>query len=70
MNVEHPVPPHQGTADWADINLDRAEWHYLVTKTNTAHLVPLSSQTVVALRELHALTGHGRYVFRRRVTIR
>ena len=56
-------PGELRTAEWADIDLDRAEWRYLVTKTNTAHLVPLSSQAVAVLRDLHALTGHGRYVF-------
>jgi len=48
---------------WADMDLDRAEWRYFVTKTKTDHLVPLAAQAVASLRELHALTGHGRYVF-------
>ena len=50
-------------AEWADIDLDAAEWRYTVTKTDTAHIVPLASQAVATLRELHALTGTGRYVF-------
>ena len=50
-------------AEWADFDLDAGEWRYLVTKTKTAHLVPLATQAVAILRELHALTGHGRYVF-------
>jgi integrase len=50
-------------AEWASFDLDKAEWRYLVTKTKTEHLVPLASQVVATLRELHALTGHGRYVF-------
>ena len=50
-------------AEWADIDLERAEWRYRVSKTNTDHLVPLSRQTLDILRELHALTGQGRYVF-------
>ncbi|UCV15526.1 tyrosine-type recombinase/integrase [Quatrionicoccus australiensis] len=50
-------------AEWASFDLDKAEWRYFVTKTKTEHLVPLASQVVAALRELHALTGHGRYVF-------
>lgn len=50
-------------AEWASFDLDRAEWRYLVTKTGTNHLVPLASQAVAILRELHALTGHGQYVF-------
>lgn len=50
-------------AEWKDFDLDKAEWCYFVTKTKTEHLVPLASQAVATLRELHALTGHGRYVF-------
>lgn len=50
-------------AEWASFDLDKAEWRYFVTKTKTEHLVPLASQVVATLRELHALTGHGRYVF-------
>lgn len=50
-------------AEWADIDLDKGEWRYLVTKTNTEHLVPLSTQAIAVLRELQPLTGHGRYVF-------
>ncbi|WP_265946294.1 tyrosine-type recombinase/integrase [Dechloromonas sp. A34] len=50
-------------AEWTSFDLDRAEWGYFVTKTKSDHLVPLASQAVVILRELHALTGHGRFVF-------
>lgn len=50
-------------AEWKDIDLDAAEWRYTVTKTRTAHIVPLATQAVATLRELHALTGTGRYVF-------
>lgn len=50
-------------AEWADIDLDAAEWRYIVTKTNTPHIVPLSRQAVAILRELQPLTGRGRYVF-------
>lgn len=50
-------------ARWADILLDAAEWRYTVTKTKTAHIVPLSRQAVAILRELHALTGNGQYAF-------
>lgn len=50
-------------AEWKDIDLNAAEWRYTVTKTETAHIVPLSYQAVAILRELHPLTGHGRYVF-------
>ncbi|BBL72136.1 tyrosine-type recombinase/integrase [Methylogaea oryzae] len=50
-------------AEWAHFNLDAAEWSYVVTKTGTPHIVPLATQAVEILRELHPLTGHGRYVF-------
>ncbi len=50
-------------AEWADIDLEGAEWRYTVTKTNTAHIVPLATQAVTTLRELHALTGTGRFIF-------
>lgn len=50
-------------AEWADIDLEAAEWRYIVTKTNTPHIVPLAHQAVDILRELHPLTGRGRYVF-------
>lgn len=50
-------------AEWEGFDLEKAEWGYFVTKTKTDHLVPLSSQAVAMLKELHALTGHGRYVF-------
>ena len=56
-------PGELRNAEWADIDLDAAEWRYTVTKTDTAHIVPLATQAVAILRELHALTGAGRYVF-------
>jgi len=50
-------------AQWADIDLEVAEWRYTVTKTDTQHIVPLSHQAVEILRELYPLTGRWRYVF-------
>ncbi|KVR82475.1 integrase [Burkholderia vietnamiensis] len=50
-------------AEWAQFDLDKGEWRYLVTKTRTEHLVPLAAQTVAILRDLYALTGTGRFVF-------
>jgi len=48
---------------WEDIDLKNAEWRYLVTKTQTQHIVPLAHQAVEILEELKPLTGRGRYVF-------
>jgi integrase len=50
-------------ARWKEIDFDKAEWRYFVTKTKKEHIVPLAAQAVERLRELHALTGHGIYVF-------
>lgn len=50
-------------AEWSDIDLDAAQWRYRVTKTNSDHVVPLSTQALSILQELHALSGDGRYVF-------
>ena len=50
-------------AQWSAMDLDGGEWRYTVTKTNTPHIVPLSTQAVAILRDLKPLTGRGRYVF-------
>ena len=43
--------------------VQRAEWRYTTSKTQTAHIVPLATQAIAILQELHPLTGHGTYVF-------
>jgi integrase len=50
-------------AKWKDIDLDRAEWRFIASKTGTEHHVPLCRQAVEILRDLHPLTGGGEYVF-------
>ena len=52
-------------AEWSEINLDKAEWNIPAArmKMREPHLVPLCTQAIIYLRELHPLTGHGRYVF-------
>ena len=50
-------------AEWADFDLKAGEWRFIATKTESAHIVPLATQAVSVLHELHALTGTGRYVF-------
>lgn len=51
-------------AQWSEFDLDGAIWRIPASrmKMKAGHLVPLSSQAVVILRELHAMTGQGRYV--------
>lgn len=50
-------------AEWAGVDLDAREWRFVSSKRDVPHIVPLATQAVAVLRELHALTGHGRYVF-------
>ncbi|MDP2398964.1 MAG: integrase arm-type DNA-binding domain-containing protein [Burkholderiales bacterium] len=56
-------PGELRNAEWAHFDLDAAEWRYTVSKTQTEHIVPLSTQAVAILRDLHKLTGEGRYLF-------
>ena len=58
-------PGELRTMKWADVALDAAQWSYTVSKTKTAHVVPLSTQALAILRDLRPLTGHlaGGYVF-------
>ena len=52
-------------AEWAEIDLDGEEWRIpgAKMKMGVDHLVPLSAQALGILRSVHAITGHGRYVF-------
>lgn len=52
-------------AEWAEIDLDKAEWRIPAArmKMNAVHIVPLSTQAVAILREIQPLTGEGKYVF-------
>ena len=52
-------------AEWAEIDLDNATWSIpgKKMKMRTDHIVPLPIQAVSILRELHAVTGQGVYVF-------
>lgn len=52
-------------AEWTEFDLDAAEWRIPAHKMKgrAVHIVPLSSQAVSILRELHPLTGTKKYVF-------
>ncbi|MCE4510325.1 integrase arm-type DNA-binding domain-containing protein [Xanthomonas hortorum] len=58
-------PGELRAAEWDEIDLDAAVWRIRPErmKMKSAHLVPLSSQAVAILRDLHALTGGGLHVF-------
>jgi len=48
---------------WADLDFDKNEWRYLVTKTKTQHIVPLSRQALAILEVMRPYSAHGIYVF-------
>lgn len=52
-------------AEWSEFDLAGAIWRIPAErmKMKAAHLVPLSLQAIAVLRELHALTRQGRYLF-------
>ncbi len=59
-------------AEWAEFDLDGETWTIPAARmkgrlkaklTGPAHVVPLAPQAVAILRDLHPLTGKGRYVF-------
>jgi integrase len=65
-------PGELRAAEWAEFDLDAAVWEIPGERmkrtkkgkaSGGAHIVPLSEQAVAILRELHALTGHGRFLF-------
>lgn len=56
-------PSELRRAKWKDIDLNAAEWRYLVSKTKTEHIVPLSTQAIKILKEIQPVSGRGEFVF-------
>ena len=65
-------PGNLAAMEWVELDLDAALWTIpsmkmkrtkLEKEQGDAHTVPLPVQAVALLRNLHPLTGHGRYVF-------
>jgi integrase len=58
-------PVELSRAEWAEIDLDKAEWRIPADKMKmkALHIVPLPTQAVAILRELYPLTGTGKYLF-------
>ena len=59
-------------SEWSEFNLETREWHIPAErmKMRKPHIVPLSSQAVAILKELHAVTGGGTYLFPSRNSVR
>ena len=58
-------PGELRTMEWAELDLDAAEWRIPGSKMKmkVEHVVPLCTQAVELLRSVQPITGHGRYVF-------
>ncbi len=58
-------PIELSRAEWAEIDFDKAEWRIPAgkMKMKAMHIIPLSSQAVSILRDLHTLTGTGEFLF-------
>ncbi|WP_261546082.1 tyrosine-type recombinase/integrase [Burkholderia multivorans] len=65
-------PGELRAAEWAEFDLDTGTWEISSERmkrtkqgkaSGGAHIVPLPSQAVTILRELHALTGNSRFLF-------
>jgi integrase len=58
-------PGELRAAEWLEIDLKVAQWRIpgIKMKMKVDHIVPLATQAIEILRELHHSTGHGKYVF-------
>ena len=58
-------PGELRNAEWSEFDLNAGEWRIRAErmKMRKQHIVPLSTQAVAILKELHPLTGHGKLVF-------
>jgi integrase len=58
-------PGELRSAEWSEIDFDKSEWHIPADrmKMGAKHIVPLSLQAIAILKEIHAFTGEGKYVF-------
>ena len=58
-------PGEMRQAQWAHFDLEAAQWSIPaeIMKMRRPHMVPLAPQAVALLRELHVLTGSGKFLF-------
>ena len=65
MALIYPRPGELRQAEWSEFDLDKAVWTIpaIRMKMRREHKKPLSPLAVDLLRELHKLTGDGRYAF-------
>jgi integrase len=65
LALTFPRPSELRRAEWSEIDFDGAVWKIPASrmKMRIAHRIPLAKQTLTLLRELHAVTGDGCYLF-------
>ena len=58
-------PVELRTAPWSEFDLDAGEWRIPPErmKMKRPHVVPLPTQAIALLRELHTLTGRQQWLF-------
>lgn len=56
-------PSEMRSMRWEHIDWESCEWRYLVTKTNTQHIVPLCKQAIAILQTLQPITMRSEFVF-------
>jgi integrase len=56
-------PGELRSAKWEDFDLNTREWSFVVTKTQTPLIVPLSHQSIKIIESLSPYTGRGKYLF-------
>ena len=47
---------------WEDIDFERKEWKFILSKTHQEHIVPLSQQMIEILKEQRILAGDSPFV--------
>jgi integrase len=65
MSLLFPRPGELRKAEWKEFDFENAVWTIPAarTKMRREHRVPLSTQALAVLRELHPFTGHAELVF-------
>ncbi len=48
---------------WQDIDFEKKEWRFFVSKTKSQHIVPLAQQAIHILKEIQPHTDQSEYVF-------
>ena len=56
-------PGELRTALWKDIDFEKKEWRFFISKTKTDHIVPLAEQAITILQELSTHSRSSSYVF-------